>query len=257
MTAKKVDKAREAAVSTYSLIGETLGELSDIIPYNKQSQDALFMITSHESQNGLAGRRQVTSGGKADGVARGITQVEPKTFDDIYNRYLVSPHPKKTYEKRQKLRQRLAEIAGVEDPSEVTPDMLVDNDKLAIALARVKLYTVPDALPKPSSPDYLERLADYNKKHYNAGGAATPVKYLNDFLLYSPYVPDYSQPKKTAGLGKDSAEQVISPQAQELASIGVAPMQPQMQGLAPQPQPSAYPSYGGSGLAPASEVLRF
>ncbi|QFU04561.1 hypothetical protein FIU82_05965 [Pseudoalteromonas sp. THAF3] len=158
------------------IIRPTLTQLSDSTGRymaGRNVEDLLVMIAAHESHFGKY-RRQV--GG---GPARGIYQIEIPTHDDLFENYL---------EFRPEYKDAVLSFTG-NDPR--LDWQLENNDRYATAAARLLLWRKPEAIPAPAdfskSPDpsgaYLLALAEYAKKHWNTeGGAATPEKYLEDYL---------------------------------------------------------------------------
>ena len=109
-------------------------------------------------ESGLVHRRQ-----KGGGPARGLFQIEPATFHDVYRRYL----PRRT--------GLLARVNGLLFPDCPPADQLYDNDRLGCAIARLKYWMCP--LPLPPADD-LPALAAYWVRHYNAGGKGTIEKFI-------------------------------------------------------------------------------
>lgn len=117
-----------------------------------------LMLGTALVESGLVHRRQ-----KGGGPARGLFQIEPATFDDIYRRYL----PRRTH--------LLARVNGLLRPNMTPAGQLYDNDRFGCAIARLKYWMCP--LPLPASGD-LPALAAYWVRHYNAGGKGTVEKFL-------------------------------------------------------------------------------
>ena len=129
--------------------------------HSPSAEEILMMIAAHESHF----VHRVQEGG---GPARGLWQMEPVEFHDIRDRYFpLRPHVR-------------AAVRGViPTAAELTMDMLVSDDRFACAMARVKLWKVPEPLPPP---DDLEGMAVYSKKYWNSFlGKATPKKYIADY----------------------------------------------------------------------------
>lgn len=153
----------------YNIIRPTLKKM-DL--WSPSAEKLLVMIACHESM-GLRYRKQIS------GPAISFYQIEPKTFDDVWCRFLGARQVKK---------------AAVSQflPDGVTPlHALATSDEFATAIARMKLWMVPEALPLVSDD---KGLAAYAKKYWNSElGKATPEKYLNDFYKYAidelEYIP--------------------------------------------------------------------
>lgn len=129
------------------------------------AEKLLVMTACHESL-GFRYRKQVK------GPAVSYFQIEPNSFDDLWNRYLMARS-----DRFQKVVQFL--------PAAIDPIRALEtDDAFACAVARMKYAAVPEALPGVSDD---EGLARYCKDHWNtAFGKATPEKYLNDFQKYGP-----------------------------------------------------------------------
>ena len=157
------------------VIRPALVKLENLIPkirYTDNVADLLAMIAAHESHLGKY-RRQV--GG---GPARGIYQIELPTHYDLFDNYLAY---------RADALGVFRELFG----RDYDPETLLEhNDEYATVVARFLLWRKPEALPAAQWGDsrtrYLEALAQYAKTHWNTeGGAATPAKYLNDYLRFT------------------------------------------------------------------------
>ena len=137
--------------------------------WSLSAEKILIMIASHES-SGLKHRKQIK------GPALSYFQIEPATFKDIWFRYLkVRKHYKSL------VFQFLP--ADVEEADIDLLDELKNNDKFAIAVARIKLFMIPETLPQATDD---QALAEYAKKYWNTfKGKATPEKYLKDFKIHA------------------------------------------------------------------------
>lgn len=105
----------------------------------------------------------VQSGG---GPALSMFQIEPATFDDIYERYL---------------RARPGFLIAVQDlrlPALTPMEQLPANPFFACAIARMKFWMAPEPLP---AADDIAALGRYWKDHYNTArgaGKASHWAYL-------------------------------------------------------------------------------
>lgn len=124
--------------------------------YSRAASNLMLGTALVESR--LVHRRQI--GG---GPARGLFQIEPATFHDVYRRYL----PRRT--------GLLMRVNGLLLPNRTPAEQLYDNDRLGCAIARLKYWMCP--LPLPRADD-APGLAAYWVRHYNAGGAGTVEKFL-------------------------------------------------------------------------------
>lgn len=124
--------------------------------YTTDSRDVTLMIIAHESGGGKY-RRQV---GAAE-PALGLGQMERPTFNSVmrYSDRLEGYLKKFGYKK-----------------SDVNFEDLETDDTLAIIFIRARLAM--DTAPLPSIP---QAQAEFCKRFWNAGGKATPEKYLTDY----------------------------------------------------------------------------
>lgn len=123
--------------------------------------ELLSMLAAHESHGGKFRRQLISRGGKlvAEGVARGLFGMEPETHDD-------------TWQHCDSIAVRAKKHGIVKSQ----PDRMIDDDRYAIFMARHKLLMDPNPLPKTP-----QSMAEYAVKKWNAGGAASAEKYLNDW----------------------------------------------------------------------------
>jgi len=130
--------------------------------YSADAEEILLMIAAHES--GMGKNLQQLGGGPA----RGLFQVELTTMDDNYVNFIL---------RRDELRRQILAVAGWVKPND---EQLTYNPIYGAIHARIWLYRRPGRLPPAHD---LPALAEYAKLHYNSHlGAATPVKYLDDYL---------------------------------------------------------------------------
>lgn len=126
------------------------------IPFTEEARELLMMVCAHESHLGTY-RKQV------GGPALGIFQMEPDTFNDLMENYL-------------KYRPELMALVKGRKPEE-----LVEDDVLAITMARLLFFRAPESIGK--TPEEWAALA---KKRYNTvAGKATAEKYLSDYKKYA------------------------------------------------------------------------
>ncbi|MEH6345003.1 MAG: hypothetical protein V7785_07960 [Bermanella sp.] len=126
------------------------------LPGDENAVRLLLMIAAHES-GGFTYCKQ------KGGPALGLFQMEPATFNSVM-KYL----------------ERTKKFPGI---SRNTPiERLVTDLEFATAMARVYLWTFPEALP---GAEDLDGLAQYAKKYWNTvKGAATSDKYKSDYLTH-------------------------------------------------------------------------
>jgi len=133
--------------------------------WSPAAEKLLIMTACHES-GGF--RYRVQQGGPA----LSYFQIEPASFDDVWNRYLGI---------REDRRPLVAQFL----PEDMDPLSALENDdRFACAIARMKYAAVPASLPPATDEDAL---AAYCKQYWNTdAGKATAKKYLDDFNLYKP-----------------------------------------------------------------------
>ena len=140
-----------------------LSTLKDLDLYSEDSSNLVLGTIAQESDFGKY-RKQI--GG---GPALGIAQVEPATFYDIVENYL---------DYRPKLKERVMKVCGIDHFDHRD---LETNDKLSIAMCRLKYLRVKDKIPGT-----VEGYARYYKKYYNTyQGKATEHEFI---LKYRKYV---------------------------------------------------------------------
>ena len=105
------------------------------------------------------------------GPALGLFQIEPTTFNDIYDRYLQR-------EDKKELLGRVQQFITAQD----VRDQVIGNIPFAVVIARIRYYMVPEPLP---AYDDLQALAEYWKAHYNTSrGAGTIQGFIENFKFH-------------------------------------------------------------------------
>lgn len=141
------------------LVEQTLRMLEPEVPY---SENALLLLLGTAAQESSYGkyRRQV-----GNGPALGIFQMEPATFTDIDRNYLRY-HPA--------IRQKILSVCGLKD---LDAKDLVDNDRLAVCMARVHYLRSRGKIPSKA-----QDMALYWKKNYNTLlGKGTPEEFMDNY----------------------------------------------------------------------------
>ena len=129
--------------------------------YSKAAENLLMGIAAQESHLGTY-LRQI------NGPAQGIFQMEPATEQDIWERYL-SRH-------RLDLAATVSQFLGSE------PDPLVTNLAYQVAIARIKLWRVPEPLPVATD---IPALAQYWKTHWNTAlGRGTEAEFIENYTRF-------------------------------------------------------------------------
>lgn len=127
------------------------------------SDAAVELLMGTAATESLLGYNLVQEGGPA----LGIYQMEGNTYTDI-RRYL-------NRDENLELKEIVDSFAGTPEPRE-----MIHNLRFATAMARIRYWYVPEALP-----ENLELQAIYWKEHYNtSSGAGTPAKYMADHARY-------------------------------------------------------------------------
>ena len=126
------------------------------LPGDENAVRLLLMISAHES-GGFTYCKQ------KGGPALGIFQMEPATFASVMA-YL----------------ERTGKFPDIHRNTPV--ERLVTDVEFAAAMARVYLWSFPEAIP---DADDLDGLAKYAKQYWNTDlGAATAEKYKSDFITH-------------------------------------------------------------------------
>lgn len=144
-------ECKKLTESVYNRIGANTG---------KNAIDVTLMIVAHESGRGEH-RRQIG----ADDPALGLGQMERATFND-------------TLKHSDRINSYL--LRGGYCPKSVEFEQIEEDDELALIFIRARLAM--DINPLPSG---VIHQAVYCKEYWNAGGKATPDKYLIDYIEWS------------------------------------------------------------------------
>lgn len=150
------------------IILPTLESMS--IPVTEEAIELLLLTMAHESKGGEY-LKQIS------GPALGIFQIEPATYNDIWDNYL-------------KYNQQLSFDAlsfTISDTSREDGEEMIGNLYYATAMARLHYYRVEAALPKredyAGEHEWFWGLAAYAKRHYNTYlGSASVESYYKDYL---------------------------------------------------------------------------
>lgn len=132
--------------------------LRPISKWSVEAEEMMMMIAAHESYLGMH-LKQI--GG---GPARGIYGMELATEKDIWQSYLGY---------KSGLVGKIEAMCGVGGSNEY---QLTYNPIYSTIMCRIKLLQCPGLLPKGT-----QAMAKYADDFYNAGGKATPEKYINDY----------------------------------------------------------------------------
>jgi hypothetical protein len=139
--------------------------LNDLLLYSPDAEELLIFTCANESVGGTY-LRQV------NGPALGIFQMEPETYNDIWQNYIKSHGP---------LSLRLFsnfDVVGMPSPDRMIYDLLFATAMARIFYARIKA-------PLPPYND-IDAIWNYYKLYYNTSlGAATKdsaIKHYHDFI---------------------------------------------------------------------------
>ena len=144
------------------LVHDTLIALEPEIKYSLNAENLVLGTIAQESAYGKY-REQLGSG-----IAKGICQIEPDTFNDIIDNYL---------EYRPHIWNKIAKISSVLAPKS---DDLVLNDRLSICMCRVAYLRQKEPIPND-----LYGWARYWKRHYNTMlGKGTEAEFIKNYHRY-------------------------------------------------------------------------
>jgi hypothetical protein len=132
---------------------------------NLYSDEAVELMLGTAAQESAYGkyRRQL-----GNGPARGIFQMEPRTFLDIVINFLAY---------KPDLKARIMKLANVD---KLDPADLETNDVLATCMCRVHYFRVKEPIPID-----LQGWATYWKKHYNTvKGKGTDIEFMSNYKKY-------------------------------------------------------------------------
>lgn len=138
--------------------------LIDLVMFSEEAMELLVFTCAIESQGGTY-LKQIK------GPALGIYQMEPQTYNDIWQNYLK--------EKNSMLLMLLSNFGVVFMPSE---DRLIYDLRFATAMCRIHYARVLQPLPPK---DDMLSLWNYYKKYYNSSlGAAKQDESIQKYLAF-------------------------------------------------------------------------
>lgn len=148
----------------HHVVRPTLKHFEPVIPYGIEAEDLILGTIAQESHG-----RYLKQLGR--GPALGVIQMEPFTFNDIYDNYLA--YQPEIMAKLEDL--ELPEWLGVHGPKEI-----IGNLYYAVAMCRIFYRRLPDALPAD-----VEGMADLWKRRYNTYlGAGTREEFIRNYEKY-------------------------------------------------------------------------
>lgn len=139
--------------------------LQDLQMYSEDAEELLVFTCAVESMGGTF-LKQI------NGPALGIYQMEPNTFFDIWQHYIIL--------KNDLFMKLITQFACASFPTE---DRLVWDLRFATAMARIHYARISE--PLPSKSDTMYALYHYYKKYYNTSqGAAEPDQSIEKYRAY-------------------------------------------------------------------------
>lgn len=143
------------------VVRKALMYLDPVIPYSVAAENLLMGTCAKESDMGTF---IAQNGG---GPALGVFQMEPATYNDIFNNFI-------------KYKKDLKSIVLFANSPE--PEEMVCNMFFAAIMCRIHYYRRPEALPAPYD---FEALGQYWKQHYNTvKGKGTVEEFVENYHRY-------------------------------------------------------------------------
>lgn len=148
----------------HEIIRPVLKHLEPAIPYSMAAENLLMGTCAQESRMGQFIVQL------DNGPAKGIFQMEPETYYDIYENYV---------DYRSNLKEVLEELVShVFEPEQ----LLTGNLFYAAAMCRVHYWRQPEALPDEND---VEGMANFWKIRYNSLlGAGTEEEFIANYQRY-------------------------------------------------------------------------
>lgn len=138
--------------------------LTNLLLYSKEAEELLVFTCANES-NGGEYLYQL------NGQALGIYQMEPRTYNDIWQNYLRN-HPSLTM-------RLLSNFNAGYMPEE---DRLIYDLRFATAMARIFYARIPEPLP---SANDIDAIWNYYKRYYNTyDGAAEKDQAIDKYKKF-------------------------------------------------------------------------
>ncbi len=160
--------AKNKKTTKENLIKEVIRPvLSAIYMDSPRAREMLLGIAAVESDMGTFLRNY-------NGSDLGPWQINKQTYEDIVDRYLCR-------DDKQKLRHDIEKVI-CQKLDDVKFEDLETNFKLGCALARIRLWWVPERLP---NVDDVQKMAIYWKEHYNTSlGKGKKEHFLEKYNKY-------------------------------------------------------------------------
>lgn len=119
--------------------------LESLVMFSESASELLVFTCANESDGG-------TYLHQIHGPALGIYQMEPKTYNDIWQNYI-----------NKNLTLKLQLLHNFDAPVMPSEDRMVYDLKFATAMARIFYARISESLPSPNVDD----MWNYYKRHYN------------------------------------------------------------------------------------------
>lgn len=138
--------------------------LENLMLYSDEAVELILFTCANESEGGTYLKQ-------LNGPALGIYQMEPKTYNDIWQNYIFNKNDLK-----------LQLLYGFDAPKMPDEERLIYDLKFATAMVRIHYARVEEPLPKLYD---LFGLWTYYKKYYNtSNGKADRSKALNLYQVF-------------------------------------------------------------------------
>lgn len=135
--------------------------LDEIGFMSKDAEELIYAIACHESKRGTYIKQ-------VHGCALGIYQIEPATYYDIFDNFLV---------RHKNLERKIFRAIGVD--CEPNAERMIWDMKLATIMCRVFFLRIEEPLPPSNN---IDKIALYWKKYYNTNlGSGTIEKFKGDY----------------------------------------------------------------------------
>lgn len=137
--------------------------LKDLLLYSLEAEELLIFTCAAESLGGTFIRQ-------IDGPALGIYQMQPETYNDIWQNYL-----------KNKSRLSMILFSNFDVNFQSSADRLIYDLRFATAMARLFYSRIKEILP---SFDDIEEIWLYYKRYYNTTGKATKDESIAKYYKF-------------------------------------------------------------------------
>lgn len=139
--------------------------LLDLMAYSDDAAELLMFTCATESDGGTYIKQ-------IEGPALGIFQMEPATYNDIWQNYINF---------RDHLKLKL--LHSFDAPRMPDEERMIYDLRFATAMARIHYLRVKETLPKAND---IQGLFDYYKAHYNT--VAGKANYKDSVAAYKKFI---------------------------------------------------------------------